>query len=260
MREPMTRARSSRSGSGPVAAAPTRRPSSPAAPAAPPAPPAVRRRRLPHRPRRRTGLALTALVAALALAAVLLSGQGAAGPPLTAVRARIVSVAESQLGYRTDPAHSYCNVYSAYWGQGSACGHGLRAEEWCADFAAWVWHHAGVQFTYGFATGDVDSGAASFYTWAVAHGTWHPAGSGYQPRPGDVAVYGLDTATDVADHVAVVTSFTPRQRGPDVVNGDGDRTGYSVVETGTDQYKADAPGGAALLSGYASPIVPRAAA
>jgi len=37
------------------------------------------------------------------------------------------------------------------------------------------------------------------------------------------------------------------------VNGDGDRTGFSVVETGTDQVKADAGNGDSLLAGYVSP-------
>jgi hypothetical protein len=37
------------------------------------------------------------------------------------------------------------------------------------------------------------------------------------------------------------------------VNGDGDKTGYSVVEIGRDQYKADGPGTVAYLSGYTSP-------
>jgi CHAP domain len=179
-----------------------------------------------------------------------------ASPPLTAFRTRIVTVAESQLGYRTDPSNSYCNKFSAYWGVGTACGHGLRSEEWCADFAAWVWRQADAQFTYSFATGDINSAAGSFYVWAVAHGTWHPVGDGYRPKPGDVAVYGLNPTTDVADHVAIVTGFTSGDRGPDVVNGDGDRTAFSAVETGTDQFKADAPGVPAPLSGYASPIAP----
>jgi hypothetical protein len=38
-----------------------------------------------------------------------------------------------------------------------------------------------------------------------------------------------------------------------VVNGDGDRTGFSVVETGTDQALADAGNGDSALSGYVSP-------
>jgi len=184
------------------------------------------------------------------------------GPPLSPLQARIVAIADSQLGYRTDPPDSYCNKFSAYWHAGTTdCGQGLRSEEWCADFAAWVWTKAGAVVTYGFVTGDLNSAASSFYQWGVDHGTWHPIDSGYTPVPGDVAVYGLDTATMVAAHVAVVTAYTPGDRGPDVVNGDGDRTGFSVVETGTDQYEADTPGGAReLLSGYVSPTAPPHAA
>jgi hypothetical protein len=182
------------------------------------------------------------------------------GPHLSPLRAGIVSVADSQLGYQTDPADSYCNKFSAYWGSGTAdCGNGLRSEEWCADFAAWVWHEAGAVVTYQFTTGDLNSASASFYLWGVDHGTWHAVGSGYTPQPGDIAVYGLDTATLVAAHVAVVISYTPGNRGPNVVNGDGDRTGFSVVEAGTDQYQADTHGGGEQLSGYVSPTAPAAA-
>ena len=204
-------------------------------------------------------------VAALGLTATSLSASsssrassGSSLPPLpsTAFRAHLVEIAESQLGYRTDPVHSYCNKFSAYWGAGTACGNGLRSEEWCADFAAWVWRRGGAQFTYGYTSGDVNAASGSFYLWAVAHGTWHPVGSGYTPRPGDAAVYGLDPAASTAAHVAIVTGYLAGARGPDVVNGDGDRTGFSVVEAGTDQYKADTPGSNAPLSGYASPIPP----
>jgi len=41
-----------------------------------------------------------------------------------------------------------------------------------------------------------------------------------------------------------------------VVNGDGDRTGYSVVETGSHQADADVSGTGAALSGYVSPLSP----
>lgn len=197
----------------------------------------------------------------LALVAIGLS-QGSTLPavPSTPFRARIVTAAESQLGYRTSPPHSYCNKYSAFWDGGTTCAHGLRSEEWCADFAAWAWRRAGARFTYSFASGDINPASGSFYVWAVDHGTWHPAGDGYTPQPGDVAVYGLHAATGTADHVAIVIGDTPGARGPDVVNGDGDRTGFSVVETGTDQFKADVAGTTALLAGYASPIPPTPAA
>ena len=67
--------------------------------------------------------------------------------------------------------------------------------------------------------------------------------------PGDLSV----------GDVAVVTGDPPAAAGPDVVNGDGARTGFSVVETGTDEYKADLHDGGGRLSGYVSPLAPRPA-
>jgi CHAP domain-containing protein len=209
------------------------------------------------RRRRRLAGTLVAAVAVLAAVGIAMAASSSGSPAPSSLRARIVTAAESQLGYRTDPPGSYCNKFSAYWDAGTAtCGTGLRSEEWCADFAAWAWKQAGAVFTYELAPGDINAASASFYVWAVDHGTWHPAGAGYTPQPGDIAVYGLDTTTDTAAHVAVVTGYTPGARGPDVVNGDGDRTAFSVVETGTDQYRADTHGGGSPLSGYASPLTP----
>jgi hypothetical protein len=168
---------------------------------------------------------------------------------------RIVAVAQSQVGYRTEPSNSYCNKFSAFWNAGTAgCPSGEKAEEWCADFAAWAWHEAGVPFTYGYAPGEINGGVVSFYEWGVANGQWHPATSGYVASPGDLAVYGLSLGADPsAVHVAIVTNDAPGQPGPDVVNGDGDGTGFSVVETGTDQSRADAGNGNSVLAGYVSP-------
>ena len=87
----------------------------------------------------------------------------------------------------------------------------------------------------------------------MAKGTWHPVGSAYVPQPGDVAVYGLDPASLFAAHVAVVVGYQPGQRGPIAVNGDGDTTGFSVVEVRTDEYFADVHPKDAPLSGYVSP-------
>ena len=180
----------------------------------------------------------------------------ASGPSLSPLRARIVAVARSQLGYRTDPADTYCNRFSAYWYAGIAdCGNANRNEEWCADFAAWVWKQAGAEVDYQLAPGFLNSDSASFYVWGVDHGTWHPVGSHYTPQPGDVAVYGLDLTSVTADHVAIVTGATSNPDAPDVINGDGDRTGFSVVEAGDDQAFADVHGG--RLSGYVAPSAPR---
>jgi hypothetical protein len=191
------------------------------------------------------------VVGALAVRAV----RDAATGHLSAFRQRIVDIAQSQVGYRTAPPTSYCNRYSAYWGAGADdCGNANRDEQWCADFAAWVWEKAGAQVDYGYARGDLNAASSSFYDWGIAHGTWHPVGSGYVAQPGDVAVYGLDTSGTAAQHVAIVFSVDPGAAGPNVVNGDGSREGFSVVETGTDQVRADIHGDGGGLSGYVSPI------
>jgi hypothetical protein len=165
------------------------------------------------------------------------------------VRRRIAAIATSQVGYRTDPANSHCNKFSGFWGAGDACANGDTSEEWCADFAAWAWRKAGVPFTYGYDPGEINGAAASFYEWAVAHGAWQPATGTYDPAPGDVAVYGLSPgAAPHAAHVAVVVG-----RGPDVVNGNGDQTAYSAVETGGDERYITAGHRRYALAGYARP-------
>ena len=178
---------------------------------------------------------------------------------LSPLRARIVSIAQGQVGYGTDPADTYCNKFSAYWNAGTDdCGNDNLDEEWCADFAAWVWKQAGALVDYQLNPGYLNSDSASFYVWGTDHGTWHPVGSGYAPQPGDIAVYGLNTAAVTAVHVALVTSSTGNDAAPDVINGDGDRTGFSVVETGRSQAYADVKGKGAPLSGYVSPSAPSA--
>jgi len=173
---------------------------------------------------------------------------------LSPLRTRIVAIAESQVGYQADPPGTYCNKYSAYWSSGSdTCGNGDLSEEWCADFAAWVWQQAGVAVNYQYINGDLNSSAASFYEWGVRYGTWHPLGSGYVPQPGDVAVYGLDPSQLLASHVAVVVGYKPGAKGPIAVNGDGDLTAFSVVEVRADEYYADSQPATAPLSGYVAP-------
>jgi hypothetical protein len=168
---------------------------------------------------------------------------------------RIVDTAKSQLGYRTEPSNTYCNKFSAYWVSGNDdCNNSNLDEEWCADFAAWVWQQAGAEVDYQYINGDLNSSSASFYEWGVANGTWHPVGSGYTPQPGDVAVYGLNVSDLVAQHVAIVTGYTTGDKGPNVINGDGDRTAFSIVEAATDQTVAVTSAGSAPLSGYVSPI------
>jgi hypothetical protein len=200
------------------------------------------------------------LVLVLIGGAVLVVRQLRRGPPLTPLRARILSIAQGQVGYQTDPSDTYCNKFSSYWYAGvDDCSNGNRSEEWCADFAAWAWKEAGAEVDYRLAPGYLNGNSASFYVWGTDHGTWHPVNSGYTPQAGDVAVYGLDTSAVTAVHVAIVTAATGNDRAPDVINGDGDKTGYSVVEVGDHQAFADAEQKGAPLSGYVSPTSPPAA-
>lgn len=194
------------------------------------------------------------LLIALVAGAVLVTRTRTSGPMLSPLRTRILSVARGQVGYRTDPSDTYCNRFSAYWNAGTDdCGNDNLDEEWCADFAAWVWKQAGAEVSYALAPGYLNSQSASFYVWGIDHHTWHPVNSHYRPQPGDVAVYGLNYSSVTADHVAVVTAATSHNDAPDVINGDGDRTGYSVVEVGHDQMFADVHGKGGRISGYVSP-------
>ena len=78
----------------------------------------------------------------------------AAGHRLSPLRARIVAVAQGQVGYRTDPSDTYCNKFSAYWDAGvDDCGNDNLDEQWCADFAAWAWKQAGAEVVVPAAPG-----------------------------------------------------------------------------------------------------------
>ena len=75
-------------------------------------------------------------------------------------------------------------------------------------------------------------------------------------RTFEKALRALDLDGVTAVHVAVVTAATGNHAAPDVINGDGDKTGYSVVEVGDNQAFADAKQKGAPLSGYVSPTSP----
>jgi len=200
-------------------------------------------------------LAVGALIFVSPLANLLFGRSGAlTGVGLSAssqLRQRIVAIADSQIGYRTSPADTYCNKYSAYFHAGIAdCGNANLDEEWCVDFAAWVWQRAGALVVYQYLDGDINGSAASIVAWGVAHHTWHPLGDGYAPEPGDVAVY---TRGGVVEHVAIVTNAPPGDRGPDVVNGDDDLGAFSDVEPGSDQYQVNTGTTIATLAGYVAP-------
>jgi hypothetical protein len=130
-----------------------------------------------------------------------------AGPPPPEQVQQIVSLAEQADQYNAavleTPPGSNCNPYTFYFGRGSTtgCAPGTSAEEWCADFAEWVWASAGISTT------GIDGWAYSFVDWGEAHtGAWQP-GDANNPEPGDAVVWG-DLSTTYAIHVGIVVGVS----------------------------------------------------
>ncbi|MFB7122094.1 FG-GAP-like repeat-containing protein [Kitasatospora sp. NPDC056273] len=167
--------------------------------------------------------ARTLVTAAFATAAVtpvlMLAGAQIA---VAGVGSNIVGTAEANLG------HGACDTNSA-GGSGyyTSCG-----ENWCADFARWVWAQNGVNVS------GLTSGAGSFGQYGSGlHST---------PRVGDAAVFNYSSG--YAEHVSLVVS----------VNSDGSvgtiggNQGNSQVTRGT--ITAGGMYGSKHVSGYVSPI------
>ncbi len=137
---------------------------------------------------------------------------GGTGP----LESAIAKVAESQDQYHAavaaDPPGSDCNIYSTYWGVGTPCGNGLDGQPWCASFAAWVWRQAGVAFSWGYGSDQLNPESYSFVQWGEDNGTFTTS----DPQVGDAVVWG-DAATGYGQHVGIVTGV--RGGEIDVVSG-----------------------------------------
>ena len=173
------------------------------------------------------------------------SGSGPAGGGSSASE-----IAQGQIGVAESPDGSGCNKFTfVLYGAGSfGCPAGLGSKsaawQWCSDFATWVWQQAGANIA------GLTSQSGSFYTYGKAHGTWHAAGSGYAPRPGDAVLYALNTATATAEHVGIVVSSGKSP--PDVVQGNWGDASYSHWSVRFDAGSAQATN-SYPISGYASP-------
>jgi hypothetical protein len=181
------------------------------------------------------------------------AAHASAAESVSSVRSSIVSIAESRdqnaAWFTSD---SYCNPYSSAMHNNetsAGCPAGEYSEEWCADFAAWVWRQAGVSFIYSTSDSNIDAYASSFYGWGLATGNWHPLSSGYQPQPGDVALYGSAQA-GAGDHVGIVVGGTAND--PTVVNGDWAYPDFSDVYEVSDEMNTRRNGSGAPLTGYIS--------
>lgn len=179
----------------------------------------------------------------------------AAGPPLPSVISGVVSTAEAQDQYAAQvaetPLGSNCNPFTGYWGRGSTagCAPGTAAEEWCSDFAQWVWAQEGIDTT------GITGWSYTFVNWGLAHGTFK-YGAGDNPQPGDAVVWG-DPSTSYGVHVAIVVGVSEGEiqvvsgnSGPPI-DAQGDVA--EVWESGWFNPVGDTIGGFGIV-GYISPV------
>ncbi len=122
-----------------------------------------------------------------------------------------------------------------------------RAEEWCADFASWVYNQAG--YPFGPAGSPTNSWNISWVPYFLtppqdsSKFTYHSLASGYTPQPGDLAIHGNA-------HVNIVIAVSGRSLtliGGDQSNGSypiNIVSEYSNISPGSD----DPP-----ITGYVSP-------
>ncbi|GAA0625562.1 hypothetical protein GCM10010174_51200 [Kutzneria viridogrisea] len=182
--------------------------------------------------RRALGALTSACVLAGALSTIL------ALPAQAATVTDIVNLARANLGKHN------CDINSL---GGKGFNGSCTPEEWCADFAKWVWQNEGAQVD------GLTAAAGSFYTYGQRKGTLHTDG-GYRPQPGDAVVYNY-AGSGYADHVGLVTEV--RGDGSiQVINGNfnGTTASNSVVaySSGTGRVGASIAG--QTISGFTSPV------
>jgi hypothetical protein len=74
-------------------------------------------------------------------------------------------------------------------------------EYWCADFVSWVYKESGKPFTGGASGGWRIAAVSVVKAWFEKNGSYTPNGSGANPQPGDIYVYGEIKETE---HIGIV--------------------------------------------------------
>lgn len=165
--------------------------------------------------------------------------------------ARIVLDSESQdqshAAVIDTPSDTNCNPFTAAFGRGTTAGcvTGTASEEWCSDFADWVWTVAGLDTT------GIDGAAKTFVTWGQARGQFLQ-GINAKPAVGDAVVWGvLDPLWGA--HVGIVVGV--RGSEIDVVSGN---SGVSASTSGVWESGYFAPASQTAqgdpIIGYVSPV------
>ena len=193
--------------------------------------------------RRRSRLVAALATVGVSAAVLVAAAQTASASPLGDAAANLAAknAGRTACGTNTLGGHGY---YS------SCVGDGGYPEQWCADFAKWVWANNGALVD------GLDARAGTFYTYGQRYGTLHTASS-YRPVPGDAVVYGY-VGNSAANHVGIVTRVYG-DGGYQSANGNfGDSASTSQVEldntpAGRAAVGSSPAGFPGQISGYISP-------
>jgi hypothetical protein len=110
---------------------------------------------------------------------------------------RIVEAAETQIGQTEQPPGS--NESPAIAEYRTATAGAVAGAPWCAYFASWAARQAGDPIGAG---GSGLGSVSEIWSWAQSTGRAIPNGSGVEPQPGDLIVFG-------GDHVGIVKGVLP---------------------------------------------------
>jgi CHAP domain len=115
----------------------------------------------------------------------------------TSTGARIVAIAESQLGQAEQPPGS--NESPAIEQYRTATAGAMPGAPWCAYFASWAARQAGAPLG---AQGEGLGSVSEIWSWAQSTGRAIANGPGVVPQPGDLIVFG-------GEHVGIVKDVLP---------------------------------------------------
>jgi hypothetical protein len=115
----------------------------------------------------------------------------------TSTGARIVAIAESQIGQAEQPPGS--NESPAIAQYRTATAGAMPGAPWCAYFASWAARQAGAPLG---AQGEGLGSVSEIWSWAQSTGRAIANGPGVVPQPGDLIVFG-------GEHVGIVKDVLP---------------------------------------------------
>jgi hypothetical protein len=131
----------------------------------------------------------------------------------------MVQIAKGEVGQGEQPPGSNNSTRIADYR--SATPGAMAGAPWCAYFVSWVAHQAGAPLgDQGQGFGSVDQ----LYAWAQRNGRAYTAGSGQQPKPGDLIVF--------HEHVGLVESVLPGGQIQTIEGNSSDRVAERVHPPG----------------------------